>query len=554
VSKSREFREKAAGDFRPPGAFITHLLDERGLRRTKREVTESLEIHFLDLTPLKLNLGYFVPFVIVKELSAHRSISRDALAQLLPILSEHVRIRGYQFVILVVGGVLSENSPEMRRRYGANSIAIVTRPDIENIVEQQDNNLAWTALAKPLVAYLGSKMLSPYQSGKPASGGRFFGRATALATVLAGRTLGGNFTIIGTRRIGKTSLQHEIRARLERDIVRLRTAVIHGNNIHSSFAFGRELLSQLRPELEKRLDADPSLIEGLPVHIWAIPDKLDHDVAVFVDELDHILEFDAKQGYKLLNLLRATFEHPRCRIVFAGFRSVMEAEVRLDSPLYNFTDSIRLTSLSRSECLEMIRGPLTRLGINIAAGVPEVIMEETSGHPELIQMFCAKVVELNEGRTSPPSASELVEAVSVDEMFRAKVYRTFLMNTNPLEKLLCYCLILSSGRENNAAETEFTLQDCDRALADLGYTFLPIASLESLTENLRVGGVIRFVAGRRTRTMKFAVPRLVEYCLAEDVNYTIIKVKEELATQPGSINPITEQTPEVESAEGLSDK
>jgi len=320
-------------DFWPPGALIKHLTDKRDIpRRRPVELRGEYEIHALDISALKLNVGYFAPFIIPKRLSAHKTISAANLEDLLPDLHEQVRESREPFVVLVVGGMI-ENEAAIMQRFCNRSVAVISHHDIESIVNAPDQEAAWDALSNPLVRYLGRQALSPYRPGRPAFGGRFFGRLEALHRASAGGKLGGNFTIMGNRRIGKTSLLREIKARLLRDNARLKTADIYGNNFHSGYEVAKEMLEHLRPDLARRLPSEPHLIENLPAHISFIPEKQNEDVAVFIDELDHILEFDAREDYRLLNLLRATFEHERCRIFFAGFRRVMEAKNRLDTPL-----------------------------------------------------------------------------------------------------------------------------------------------------------------------------------------------------------------------------
>lgn len=521
-------------DFWPPGAFLKHLTGRLDLPRSRAiESRGDLEIQTLDLSGLKLNVGFFTPFIVPKRLSAHKRISLLQAEELLPQLHDRVREGTGTFVVLVVGGKIDEEN-EIVQSFGQKSVAVISHRTIEAVMGAPDQDRAWVALTQPLTQYLGRHALSPYRPGKPAHAGRFFGRVEALSRVTSGGKMGGNFTIMGNRRIGKTSLLREIKARLVRDNARLKTADIYGNNFHSSHEVVKEMLVHLRPDLARRLDAEPQLVDNLPAHISLLPEKQNEDVAVFIDELDHILEFDAKQDFKLLNLLRATFEHERCRVFFAGFRRVMDAKNRLDTPLYNFTQPVALTSLTKTETHEMIMGPFSRLGIDVSPGLPVAIMHETSGHPELVQMFCAKVVEHFDAHGQSPGVDELIASIVEDNVFRQTVYTAFLKNTNPIERLLCYGLIerASDGRESFESY-QFTLRDIDEVMKAHGFP-LRLDELDLLAENLRVGGVIGQVQGMR-RSFRFAVPRLAEYCIADDLDFTIRKMKEELDTTPGKI-------------------
>jgi hypothetical protein len=529
-------------DFWPPAAFIKHLSEKRDIPQHRAMANVgNFEVYSLDLTALKLNVNYFTPFIISTSLSgsAHKIVAAAQIEALLPELHEQVR-RTTQapFVVLVVGGKVEPESDDLIQRCRARSVAVLSRHSIKATFNAPDRDAAWSALALPLVKYLGGQQLSPYLPGRPAFGGRFFGRAEALSRAISGK-LGSNLTIMGNRRIGKTSLLREIKGRMGRDNARLRTADIYGNNFNSAHEVVKELLEHLRPELARKLSSEPDLVDNLPAHISFIPEKLNEDVAVFIDELDHILEFDAADNYRLINLLRATFEHERCRIFFAGFRRVIDAKSRLDTPLYNFTYPVSLTSLTRNETFEMIVGPLSRLGISLPPQLPEAIMRETSGHPELIQMFCAKVVAYYTSHGRGPNVNELIGEIVEDDVFRQTVYSTFLKNTNLPERLLSYGLIArASGSPGGVTPYVFSLKDCDAVMKEAGME-LSLRDLDTLAENLRIGGVIGTIPGQ-ARRFKFAVPRLAEYCMAEDLEFAIRKTKEELATQPGPISLVIE--------------
>ena len=523
-------------DFWPPGAFLKYLTSGMNLpRMLPVEIIGELEIHTLDLSGLKLNVSYNTPFIVPSRFSAHKIISAGSLEELLPQLHDRVRAARTSFVVLVVGGKIVDEI-EIVQAFGKKSVALISRLTIEAVMNAPDRDRALIALAEPLMRYLGRHTLSPYRPGKPAHAGRFFGRVEALSQALSGGKMGGNFTIMGNRRIGKTSLLREIKARLLKDNARLKTADIYGNNFHSTHDVIKGMFEHLRPDLARRLDSEPQLLDNLPAHINQLPEKANEDVAVFIDELDHILEFDAKQGFKLLNLLRATFEHERCRIFFAGFRRVMEAKNHQDTPLYNFTQALPLTSLTKIETHEMIIGPFSLLGIEVSPGLPEAIMHETSGHPELVQMFCAKVVEYFGAHGKSPSPDALISSIVEDNVFRQTVYAAFLKNTNPIEQLSCYGLIARAvNRRESFDRFQFALQDIDEVLRSHGIS-LSLRQLNLLADNLLIGGVVGLVAGRNSRVYRFAVPRLGDYCIADDLNYNIRKTKEELDTAPGGVS------------------
>ena len=525
----------ATKEFWPPANFIKQLEDKYGIKREGSLTVEgAFEVQRMDLTSLQLNVSSSTPFVVDRRLSGHKSVSMELVMQRFSDLRKLLKESESPFVVLVVGGRLEGLSGEARR-FGEQAVAVVDGSVIQAMAGAEEKKDALALLAGRLVWCLGRHALSPYVAGRIAIGGRFFGRVNILNRTVSGK-LGGNFTIVGNRRIGKTSLLKEIKRRLLRDNDKLHTADVYGNTCHSTYDVVKEILTHLRPDLARQLPDQRHLIQNLSAHISYLPEVQNQDVAVFIDEVDSILEFDEAQNYELLQLLRASFQHERCRVFFTGFRRVMEAIRNLGTPLYNFTHPIWLTGLSQSETRDMIIGPMSRLGIDVSADLPAAILQETGGHPELIQMFCSEVVNFYLANNRPPDVNEVLAVILENESFRTAVYGTFLKNTNPIEKILCYALFRRAVDEGVRVEGfEFTPRTCDELLKPLGLA-LNRNDLDVLLQNLRVGGMLADVKGAGGGRYRFAVPRLAQYCIANDLEWSIEKEQEELVTNPRPIS------------------
>jgi hypothetical protein len=241
-------------------------------------------------------------------------------------------------------------------------------------------------------------------------------------------------------------------------------------------------------------------------------------VYLFIDEADDLLTFDSQQEYQCLHLLRAAWQQGACRIFFAGFRQLMDAKNRFDTPLHNFVRYQTLDGLTLNETDFMVSRPFELLDINIAPrDLTAMIYRETCGYPELIQMFCSEILALNEQDDAVPDANQLADYVFGSEAFRTAVFGTFLGSTNALEQLLVYSLVSDcSGR--NLETYEFELRDIERVLRrtrlDLGFP-----EAYKLMDHLRLGGVIAQVGG--TNRYHFSVPQLARYCMQIDLNGSI---------------------------------
>ena len=84
-----------------------------------------------------------------------------------------------------------------------------------------------------------------------------------------------------------------------------------------------------------------------------------HRIAIFIDEIDHILDWDEKQGFRLLNFFRELSYSEYWYFYFAGYRSILKAVEDVNNPLYNFTSAERILPFRRQETFDMVKDILT---------------------------------------------------------------------------------------------------------------------------------------------------------------------------------------------------
>jgi len=506
--------------YQPPGTFIGHLTKCGFKRYGLVNTTNDFEIQNLDLTSLNLDVGILIPFVLSRRLSGYKIVNSEQLSRVLPDVVNFAQSQQRKFVVLVIGGKLTSIDQRIIEDVGASGIAIMDLSTIEKVKDTNDHEKKAKLLSEVLVRYLGRDALSPYVSGRPAIGGRFFGRSSLMKRIVP---TAGNFTFIGNRRIGKTSLLKEIKERLKLNNVR--TGEVYGGTCSST----GDVVYKVLTSLDQVRDAEKCLQRprGFAASVHAAVEKDKKPLAVFIDEMDRILEFDAKQGWQVLHLLRETFEgHPACRLFCAGFRKVMEASQSSASPAYNFTQLIEVPLFTPQETFEMVTKPLERMGIAVTGtDLPEAIYQETSGHPELIQIHCAAVVRYMQEYNRVPSASELLPELFNTGEYKLKVLGT-LANTNPLEELLCYLLMSDAERTKPTADYRFKPHDVHRVLAGAGID-LDAREVAAIITNLKVSGIVSLVPGTE-ESYRFSAPRLVDYCLTLNLNYCIEQAMERM--------------------------
>ncbi|HYP27216.1 MAG TPA: AAA family ATPase [Blastocatellia bacterium] len=507
--------------YQQSGAFIAHLI-KNGFKKHGPAISRGeFEVHSIDLTPIKLNVQHMVPFVLAKRVSNRETVTPGQLDQILPDLLSLKQSLQRDIAVLIIGGELIGDE-SIVEELGLSGIAVMDRSTIESTCANADFVAKSKLLSTPLIRFLGRETLSPYISGRPAVAGRFFGRLSAVKRILPG---GGNWTVLGNRRIGKTSLLQEIRARLRMQGVS--TCWLYGGKYNSTLDAVHDILRELDQfRIADHVIADPNKAKNLPSYIHRMADSEKKNIAVFIDELDHILDFDAKQNFELLELLRETFQnHDSCRIFMAGFRQVMEASRSLNHPLFNFTKPYELQSLSRDEALEMITKPLSNLGVDLSGSdLANAIYRQTAGQPELIQIHCAEVIKMFEAEGKVPGGPDLFADVFNTEEYKQKVLGTFLANTNPYEELLCYLLIQDAEESGKIPQYEFGPADVDRVLKKVGYN-IGLRQIMAIITQLKISGIITPIMGR-TEKYKFSVPQFVGYCLRGNLTFSISKALE----------------------------
>jgi len=519
----------AVSTFVHPNTFVK-LLSENGYdRRRPVDSRDAFDIHYLDLSSLKLRAGLFTPFLVTKSPVFNDPFTAAQLQDVVKDAVGFCRTVPDTFVVLVVGSTCSDDSTRLFETAADNHVAILQRSDIARIAGATDRKTRSKLLASSLVSALGREALQPYVYGRPAFGGRFFGRSSTLKSVLAGKG-GASYTIMGNRRIGKTSLLREIKQRLSSTSDKLRSAELYGSKCNSTFDAILDLLRTLNPREANKITEKPNVVQSFPNYVREIIEKEQGEVVLFIDEFDHILDFDEHNRFELTHLLRNASDHPGCRVFIAGFRKVMAAREQMGHPMYNFGQSLPLTGLTLDETIDMVTKPLEHLGIQLPKGdLPATIYRETAGYPELIQIFCAEIIRLYD-KESAVDETLLLDRVFQSESFKSAVLGSFLSNTFPHEALASYLLIREAMNNNVTVEDfEFDLDYVGDALKREGVR-LNRNELWRLVQNLKVGGTFSSIDG--TAKMRFSIPQLIRYCVRMNLDTSILESLEQVKLAP----------------------
>ncbi len=248
---------------------------------------------------------------------------------------------------------------------------------------------------------------NPYVAGSPIfDPSRFFGRKELVDYVLR-RIANNSLMLYGERRIGKTSLQHQLKRRLttledpEHDFypVYIDLQGTPQEKFFSSLA--GEIFHELSPKLQglkppSALGADEygysELVQDLQRILAALKARSSKKVklVLLIDEVDELNHYDPRINQRLRSLfMRAFADHLVAVVSGVGLKTQWERE---GSPWYNFFQEVEVKPFDPAEARALIEAPVAGM-FRFEAGVADEIIRRTQAKPYLIQRLCSGLVD-----------------------------------------------------------------------------------------------------------------------------------------------------------------
>jgi hypothetical protein len=250
------------------------------------------------------------------------------------------------------------------------------------------------------------RRFNPYVAGAPVlDAGLFVGRESSIARIL--ETIHHNSVLIyGERRIGKTSLLHHLKRRLQAledpEYEFFPVFVdLEGTREEDFFAtLAAEVFEELRPQLEGSTAATPTeaspygyheLVRdlGRVVRVLAKSTEKKAKVVLLIDEVDQLNGYDPRVNQSLRKLFMKSFAE-NLVAVMSGV-SINRHWSMEGSPWYNFFEEIELGSLEERHAEELVRAPIRGV-FRFDQEVVERILELSERKPYAIQKLCVALV------------------------------------------------------------------------------------------------------------------------------------------------------------------
>lgn len=235
--------------------------------------------------------------------------------------------------------------------------------------------------------------VSPFILSNATPGRMFYGRDAEASTILA--TVGTNsVALLGSRRIGKSSLLRRVR----QELVDANYLPFFGDcqtvRTWKDFA----ALASTEWGVESPSEFRPPHLTGL---IRSLANGSDKQLVILLDEIDQLLEWDVAHSEDsvpeaFFRTCRSLSQDGVAQFVFSGERTIAQRIWDPHSPHWNFCRPIELAQLTREAATSLLVEPLKAMNIQI---VDEQLFSQeawnrTSGHPQIVQYLGDRLVRL----------------------------------------------------------------------------------------------------------------------------------------------------------------
>ena len=240
-----------------------------------------------------------------------------------------------------------------------------------------------------------------------------------------------SFAVVGGRRIGKTSVLTQLHR------LRLPSAGFYAvfHDCSSTPTFQDFMDSPLQSCLPEPLVDVRSLGDLWKVALSGKP------IVLLLDEADKLVVADqeAHPKWKLFGALRWLVNSGRVQLVLSGEKSLRSAMLDPTSPLFNLVNEILLRPLDYISLKELVTRPMRLMEIELSDEqlIVQQIFEFTSGHPNVAQRLCHRLIEhLTDEEKRRITPDDVNTIVNMPAFQRVDFLGTFWEAASPLEKII----------------------------------------------------------------------------------------------------------------------
>lgn len=381
-------------------------------------------------------------------------------------------------------------------------IVLLNYSDVTDILTAKEPSRQFRQL---VLSQITLTAISPFITTGPALGRIFFGREHEIREIIE-HAYTDSYALIGGRRIGKTSLLKQ----LER---------VHFPTLGFRALYHDCSFTPTQNELVQAVILDktwfPTTPDVISTSFAEIIQELHNDkpLIILLDEIDKLIASDRTASYILFKTLRGMANSGVCRFIFSGEIGLHAELVNPVSPLYNFAKELIVGRLDYHAVRELVIRPMKDLEVELidAAQMVQHIWDFTSGHPNVVQRYCQRLINRLNDRGDRRLSMEDVKDLAADPDFLRKDFLTVYWERASILERLC-SLIMAANEEARTLTTiydnlishdiETTLNNIDNALERLvdlrnilkrtskGYDFAVTAFPEIIAKTSRLDDLI----------------------------------------------------------------
>ena len=370
-----------------------------------------------------------------------RMLSEDDISSL-RLLLQSLKLKKIGNIVSVVSFLPKEDAEQLSatlrqtmKMLGVDLLFFTLR-EIQRLVSAKDPR---PLLVGWLLKQVNLLTVSPYIISGPTSSRMFFGREVELKEITQ-QIITKSYTIIGGRRVGKTSLLihlHEI-SLPEAGVVR--SLYLDCSTISSYDEFMAWMIDSRRLG-EGTLPGFPAT---LPLQQLLHSPPHDKPLVLLLDEADKLIPVDQKNGWPLFKELRSFINERKGQIVLGGERTLRRALHDPAGPLFNFAEDKLLGPLDRAAVERLVTWPMRQLRITLIdeKAVVDLIWESTGGHPNVVQRLCHRLIDLlNRQNTREIRVTDVQSLIESPKFLSDDFLSTYWEQASDLERIISLLMV-----------------------------------------------------------------------------------------------------------------
>lgn len=498
---------------------VLSYLDDRGYVVRRELAILGHRVFLVDLSELRLRLSHINPVIQVSDEDMLKLTPRQLVESLQDVMRAPEFGDAHLIALVLLGGGPDKLAQDVRRSLPKtlNNMVVIDAQQQRDVLNSRTPT---GALLDIISAQTTLARLAPYEIKQPVTGSRFFGRDYEIAKIIDNPDH--SYTLLGIRRIGKTSVLHEVQRRLlDRDPA-APVFYIDCSDFETTYDYALHVIRNIEPREIPRMERSEAHF-AFSNFLERMRKRYKRRLVFLLDEIDNLI-IRQWNHWELFNVLRKSSLQGSCRYVIAGFRDAMNARAMLDSPFHNFTDEIRLREFQRQVASDLITIPMENLRVRFRNKdqVVNRIYDETSGQPNLIQYYCSVLIQrMDQSGSREISIDSLID-VYRDDGFRDQLISTFMANTDTREKAVVYAILLSAKRREDLVQMHFSQAHIDQMLKQQRLT-LRQEAIDAACRSLVLAGV--FSPHDKTYTFTSPVfPKVLKE--SNDIGYLLMKTRE----------------------------